>query len=118
MALAVLHEEGADRLSLGHLAARAGVSKPIPYEHFGTRSGLLIEPCKELDGRQVTALRDALRSVRTNSVDTADVLATAYIHCSADTGGECALMIGGHRREKEAAEAFSALIQGGLIRAA
>jgi AcrR family transcriptional regulator len=28
-ALAIVREEGADRLTLGHLAARAGVSKPI-----------------------------------------------------------------------------------------
>ncbi|MFC7555432.1 hypothetical protein ACFQU7_29170 [Pseudoroseomonas wenyumeiae] len=26
------------------MAARAGVSKPVAYDHFGTRSGLLIEP--------------------------------------------------------------------------
>ncbi|MFC7557085.1 TetR/AcrR family transcriptional regulator [Pseudoroseomonas wenyumeiae] len=42
-ALLIVREEGADRLTLGHLAARAGVSKPVAYDHFGTRSGLLIE---------------------------------------------------------------------------
>jgi len=36
IALVIVREEGADRLTLGHLAARAGVSKPITYEHFGT----------------------------------------------------------------------------------
>ncbi|MGY3608130.1 MULTISPECIES: TetR/AcrR family transcriptional regulator [unclassified Bradyrhizobium] len=88
MALVIIREEGADRLTLGHLAARAGVSKPIPYEHFGTRSGLLIELYKSLDREQANALREALRSVQRNLGDTADVLATAYIHCSADTSGE------------------------------
>ena len=42
VALSIVREEGADRLTLGHLAQRAGVSKPVAYDHFGTRSGLLI----------------------------------------------------------------------------
>ncbi|MBC7924002.1 MAG: TetR/AcrR family transcriptional regulator [Ferruginibacter sp.] len=88
MALVIIREEGANRLTLGHLATRAGVSKPIAYEHFGTRSGLLTELYKSLDREQVNALREALRSVQQNLGDTADVLASAYIHCSADTSGE------------------------------
>ena len=88
MALVIVREEGADRLTLGHLAARAGVSKPIPYEHFGTRSGLLIELYKSLDKEQANALREDLRRVQRNLEATADVLAPAYIHCSADTSAE------------------------------
>jgi AcrR family transcriptional regulator len=88
MALLIIREEGADRLTLGHLAARAGVSKPITYEHFGTRAGLLIALYKLLDQQQVNALQEALQSVQLNLGDTADVLAAAYIHCSVDTGGE------------------------------
>jgi AcrR family transcriptional regulator len=172
VALVIVREEGADRLTLGHLAARAGVSKPIAYEHFGTRSGLLAELYKSLDTEQVKSLREALKGVQENLRGTADVLATAYIHCSADTGGEwqavgaalsgsgqmgavhqelldgyvqlfasalephstlqpaelqrcCVglvgagealsmMMIGGHCSEKEAADAFSSLIQGAL----
>jgi AcrR family transcriptional regulator len=86
-ALVIIREEGADRLTLGHLATRAGVSKPITYEHFGTRSGLLAELYKSLDQAQVSALREALRSQQ-NLEDTADMLATAYIHCAVDMGGE------------------------------
>lgn len=59
-----------------------------PYEHFGTRSGLLAELYKSLDRAQVSALREALQSVQQNLGETADVLATAYIHCAADTSGE------------------------------
>ncbi len=87
-ALVIIREEGADRLTLGYLAARAGVSKPITYEHFSTRAGLLTALYKLLDEQQVQTLRGALRSVQQNLKDTADVLATAYIHCSVDTGGE------------------------------
>ncbi len=81
-------EEGADSLTLGRLAARAGVSKPITYEHFGTRSGLLAELYKSLDQAQVSALKEALQSVQQNPGETADVLVAAYIHCAADTNGE------------------------------
>ncbi|HAC69990.1 MAG TPA: TetR family transcriptional regulator, partial [Pseudomonas sp.] len=53
----IAREEGADRLTLGHLAVRAGVSKPVVYEHFGTRSGLLIELYRWLDLAQMDAFR-------------------------------------------------------------
>lgn len=88
VALVMVREEGADSLTLGRLAAQAGVSKPIAYEHFGTRPGLLAELYKSLDQQQVVALREALRSVQQSLGDTAEVLATAYVHCAADTSGE------------------------------
>ncbi|UOR07451.1 TetR/AcrR family transcriptional regulator [Hymenobacter aerilatus] len=87
-ALVIIREEGADRLTLGYLATRAGVSKPITYEHFATRVGLLTALYKLLDEQQLHVLQEALIYVQQNLRDTADVLATAYIHCSVDTGGE------------------------------
>ncbi len=87
-ALLIVREEGADRLTLGHLAARAGVSKPIAYEHFGSRSGLLIELYRSLDGDQVRKLRTALADGAGTLQETAVVLATTYIHCAADTNGD------------------------------
>ena len=41
-ALGIVRAEGADKLTLGYLAERAGVSKPVVYDHFATRSLLLI----------------------------------------------------------------------------
>ena len=87
-ALLIVREEGADRLTLGHLAARAGVSKPVAYDHFGTRSGLLIELYKSIDIEQANALRDALTAGERSFEETVGVLAATYIHCSVDTGGE------------------------------
>ena len=84
----IVREDGADGLTLGRLATLAGVSRPITYEHFGTRSGLLAELYKLLDQQQVQALQEALRSVQQNLGETAKVLATAYIHCAAETSGE------------------------------
>lgn len=87
-ALAIVREEGADRLTLGRLAARAGVSKPIAYEHFGTRSGLLIELYKAIDSGQAQALRERLLALPRGLHETASVLAAAYMHCYSDTSGE------------------------------
>lgn len=87
-ALQIVREEGTDRLTLGHLATQAGVSKPIAYEHFGTRSGLLIELYRLIDIEQVRKLRAALEDGVDTLEETADILATTYIHCSADTNGD------------------------------
>jgi AcrR family transcriptional regulator len=87
-ALLIVREEDADRLTLGHLAARAGVSKPVVYDHFGTRSGLLIELYKWIDTERVTAFRDAMSNTARSLEETAVVLASAYIHCAADNTDE------------------------------
>ncbi|MFC0241490.1 TetR/AcrR family transcriptional regulator [Rhodopseudomonas telluris] len=87
-ALQIVRDEGADRLTLGHLAERAGVSKPIAYDHFGTRSGLLIELYKSIDAEHADAMRAALASGHRSLKDTAQLLASAYVHCSANTSGE------------------------------
>lgn len=88
MALVIVREEGADRLTLGHLATRAGVSKPITYEHFGTRAGLLADLYKALDAQHTQTLQAALSGVQQSLVATAQVLASTYIRCSLDMGGE------------------------------
>ncbi|RZK87137.1 MAG: TetR/AcrR family transcriptional regulator, partial [Hymenobacter sp.] len=88
MALVIVREEGADRLTLGHLATRASVSKPITYEHFGTRAGLLAALYKALDEQHTQALQAALSGVQRSLVDTAQVLASAYVRCSLEMGGE------------------------------
>ncbi|WP_353048819.1 TetR/AcrR family transcriptional regulator [Pseudomonas fluorescens] len=87
-ALLIVREENADRLTLGHLAVRAGVSKPVVYDHFGTRSGLLIELYKWIDTERVNAFRDAMTTAVRSVEETAQVLASAYIQCAADNTDE------------------------------
>ncbi|OCR26204.1 TetR family transcriptional regulator [Pseudomonas syringae] len=87
-ALLIVREEDADRLTLGHLAVRAGVSKPVVYDHFGTRSGLLIELYKWIDTERVNAFRDAMSRTTRSVEETALVLASAYIQCAADSTDE------------------------------
>ena len=87
-ALAVVREEGADRLTLGRLAERSGVSKPVVYDHFETRSVLLIELYKWIDIERVDSFRDAMLGSTQGAEDTVNALAAAYIQCAADTTGE------------------------------
>ena len=87
-ALLIVREEGADRLTLGHLAVRAGVSKPVVYDHFSTRSLLLIELYKWIDTERVNAFRDAMAGSTRTLEDTAQLLASAYIQCAADNTDE------------------------------
>jgi AcrR family transcriptional regulator len=87
-ALLIVREEGADRLTLGHLAVRAGVSKPVVYDHFGTRSGLLIELYRWIDTERVNAFRDAMAGSERPLEETVQVLASTYIQCAADNTDE------------------------------
>lgn len=87
-ALAIVREEGADRLTLGHLATRSGISKPVAYDHFESRSGLLIELYRMIDIDRVNAFREAMRENPQTKHGTVRLLAEAYIDCAADMTSE------------------------------
>ena len=87
-ALTIVREEGTDALTLGHLAEYAGVSKPIAYEHFGTRSGLLIALYQLLDDQQVDKLVAALEQAPKYLEDVARTLSYAYMDCCRSMGPE------------------------------
>lgn len=114
VALGIVREEGADRLTLGHLAVRAGVSKPVAYDHFGTRSGVLIALYRMIDREQTTALRNALRTGERSLEETAGVLATTYIHCSADTSGEWHAVGAALAGSEEKAAVYQELLDGSV----
>ncbi len=88
VAMAIVRTDGADGLTLGTLAAKAGVSRPIAYDHFGTRAGLLLALSQRLEDRYVQALRDALRAAPHDIRAIADVMSRAYFNCQADLGPE------------------------------
>lgn len=114
-ALAIIRDEGADRLTLGHLAARAGISKPVAYDHFGTRSKLLIELYKSIDQAQAAALQAALTTGERGIDETVAALASAYIHCYADTTGEWhaigAALAGSEEKERVYQELLDGYVQ-------
>lgn len=87
-ALEVVRTQGADSLTLGHLATRAGVSKPVVYDHFGTRSGLLIELYRWIDIERIEAFRQTMATTEQGRDATIACLADAYIRCAADLTGE------------------------------
>ncbi|WP_435170358.1 TetR/AcrR family transcriptional regulator [Falsirhodobacter sp. 1013] len=84
----IVLENGTDALTLGTLAEKAGVSRPIAYNHFATRPGLMIALYKGIMDRQTQALADALKETPPTLGDVSEVLAMAYMNCHEDIGLE------------------------------
>jgi AcrR family transcriptional regulator len=84
----VVREEGTDALTLGRLAEQAGITKPVVYDHFGTRTGLLIALYREFDDRQTVQLQAALRTGEPTLAGRAAVIASAYLDCVLAQGRE------------------------------
>ncbi len=84
----IVREEGADRLTLGHLAVRAGVSKPVTYEHFETRTGLLIDLYRWIDTERIAAFRTLMAQEKRSTRETIAALAKTYLACGTDQGDE------------------------------
>jgi AcrR family transcriptional regulator len=84
----IAREEGTDALTLGHLAQRAGVSKPIAYEHFQTRSRLMIALYKRINDRQTEILAAALANTPQQLDTVARVMGEAYMSCYTAVGPE------------------------------
>ncbi len=77
----LISEEGTDALTLGRLAEEAEVTKPVVYNHFGTRNGLLVALYQDFDVRQ-TAIMDAAIAVSESTLkDKASVIASTYVAC-------------------------------------
>ncbi|WP_174189829.1 TetR/AcrR family transcriptional regulator [Nocardia barduliensis] len=83
-AMGIVRDAGADGLSLPTLAEAAGVSRPIVYDHFGTRSGLLLALYRQLDERHRAVTTKALQSAEPTAAGIARVISTAYFACATD----------------------------------
>lgn len=81
-------EEGTDALTLPRLAVEAGVTKPVIYDHFGTRNGLLTALYRDFDERQTALIDTALASRKMTLEGTARVIAVSYIECVLAQGRE------------------------------
>lgn len=84
----IVRQQGTDALTLGALAERAGVSKPITYNHFETRAGLLVSLYGEIMDRQVNALARAVEDAGQELEQVARVLSEAYMDCYKSIGPE------------------------------
>ncbi|NSX09655.1 TetR/AcrR family transcriptional regulator [Pseudomonas lini] len=77
----LVREEGTDGLTLGRLAELAGVTKPVVYDHFTTRPGLLAALYQEFDARQTALMDAALQTSEPTLASKAMVIASSYVDC-------------------------------------
>lgn len=89
-ARALIREEGTDAFTLARLADRAGVTKPLAYQHFGDREGVLAELYRAFEDRQQRTLADALATIEPDLRAVAPLVAAAYIDCCLAEGDELA----------------------------
>ncbi|MFK0250111.1 TetR/AcrR family transcriptional regulator [Amycolatopsis azurea] len=84
VAVVIVRASGADGLTLPTLAEAAGVSRPIVYDHFGTRPGLLLALYRRLDERHRAAIARALEQASPTAADVAEAISVAYFACATD----------------------------------
>lgn len=86
LAADMVREEGAECLTLLALAERAGVSKPVAYNHFGDRKGLLVQLYQGYDERLVQDSRELGPDGAQTLEHLAQRLAQAYFDCTVRNG--------------------------------
>lgn len=84
----IVREEGADFLTLGHLAQCAKISKPVVYDHFSTRAALLIELYRWIDTEVVRTFQEAMAMGTSTCDEAIQILSATYIRCASDMNGE------------------------------
>ena len=88
VAWTLVGEEGTDALSLGRLAEAAGVTKPVAYDHFVTRNGLLAALHEDYDRRQTALFDERIAGAKMRLADRAAAIASGYIDCVLSQGSE------------------------------
>lgn len=100
----LIRDEGTEALTLGRLAAQSDVTKPVVYDHFGTRSGLFAVLYQEFDARQNALFDAALAKSEATLSARAAVIAQSYVECVQLQGreipGVIAALIGSPELEK------------------
>lgn len=84
----IVRQAGSDALTLGSLAEQAGVAKPVVYDHFATRNGLLAALYEEFDTQQHALIDAALQASEPNLDSRASVIAGSYVDCVLAQGRE------------------------------
>lgn len=84
----LVRKEGTEALTLGRLAEQAGVTKPVVYDHFSTRPGLLTALYQDFDARQTALMDAALQTSAPTLLETAKVIASSYVDCVLLQGNE------------------------------
>lgn len=84
----LVRDEGTEALTLGRLAELAGVTKPVVYDHFGTRSGLLAALYGEFEDRQSRIMEAVMSGAPARLEARAAAIASAYVDCVLAQGRE------------------------------
>lgn len=86
-------EHGVHALTLAEAAERGGVSKPIAYNHFGSRAGLL---CALYDRYYTGHIEDLTKALQPAEKveDAARIIAQAYVDCVEQSGPVAAALAG------------------------
>lgn len=86
VAFDMVREQGTDALTLISLAKKAGVTKPITYNHFSTRQALLYALYRRCD-EVLSFQMNTLITTKSNSLrDAASVYVSSYINCIETNG--------------------------------
>ncbi|MBE1523967.1 TetR/AcrR family transcriptional regulator [Nesterenkonia lutea] len=94
VAWSILDAEGADSLTLGRLAERAGISKPVVYDHFPSRPALLVALYREFDVQQTQKLRRSLADAEFTLGAQAAAIAQSHVDCVVAHGRELSGVLG------------------------
>ena len=86
----LIRDGGTDELTLARIADRAGVTKPLVYDHFGDRSGVLAELYRAFEERQRATLAAALDGTAPELHAVSALVAGAYVDCCLAEGRELA----------------------------
>lgn len=84
----ILQTEGSEALTLARVGEAAGVSKPVVYDHFTTRHGLLAALYDDFDRRQTERMDAAMNAAPMVMQQKAEVLAACYVDCVMTEGRE------------------------------
>ncbi|RKW70006.1 TetR/AcrR family transcriptional regulator [Galactobacter caseinivorans] len=92
----ILRHQGSDALTLARVAETAGVTKPIAYDHFGTRGGLLLRLYEQYEEEQCSVLERFIAQHQPHGAGAgheaarlaAGQLAQSYISCALTQGRE------------------------------
>jgi AcrR family transcriptional regulator len=77
----IVRKEGTEALTLPRLAEQAKIAKPVVYDHFGTRSGLLAVLYQDFDARQSEIMDAAFQASEPTLEGRASVIASSYVDC-------------------------------------
>ena len=117
----LIREEGSDAVTLARIADRAGVTKPLVYQHFGTRPAVLAELYQGFKQLTYDRLDASLGDAELDLPEVARIIADAYIDCidaeSTELPGILGALSGSSELEElrqDADEAFSARCRAAL----